>query len=49
MFNHKDTLMTSSFQYQLVGRKKWHLCSPANDAVFEAKGKASYTFMVALP
>ena len=38
MFNHKDTLMTSSFQYQLVGRKKWHLCSPANDAVFEAKG-----------
>jgi len=38
MFNHKDTLMTSSFQYQLVGRKKWHLCSPANDAVMEANG-----------
>lgn len=35
MFNHKDTLMTSSFQYQLRGRKKWHLCSPANDAVLE--------------
>jgi hypothetical protein len=38
MFNHKDTLMTSSFQYQLMGRKKWHLCSPANDRMMEAAG-----------
>ena len=36
MFNHKDTLQTSSFQYQLIGRKKWHLCSPANDALLNA-------------
>ena len=27
MFNHKDILRTSSFQVQLAGRKRWHLCS----------------------
>jgi len=26
MFNHKDTLRTSSWQMQVEGRKKWHLC-----------------------
>lgn len=27
MFLHKDTLRTSSWQGQLVGRKRWHICS----------------------
>ncbi len=27
MFNHKDTLRSSSFQAQVAGRKRWHLCS----------------------
>ena len=31
MFNHKDYLPTASYQIQLEGRKKWHLCSPYND------------------
>ena len=26
MFNHKDTLHSSSFQAQVRGRKRWHLC-----------------------
>jgi hypothetical protein len=26
MFNHKDTLQSSSFQAQIEGRKRWHLC-----------------------
>jgi hypothetical protein len=29
MFNHKDTLQSSSFQAQVKGRKRWHLCSNA--------------------
>lgn len=28
MFNHQDTLRTASWQLQLVGSKKWHLCGP---------------------
>ena len=31
MFNHKDSLRTSSYQIQIAGRKKWHLCSSADD------------------
>lgn len=27
MFLHKDTLRTSSWQGQLMGRKRWHICS----------------------
>ena len=26
MFNHKDTLRSASFQAQIEGRKRWHLC-----------------------
>lgn len=33
MFNHKDTLQTLSYQLQLQGAKRWHLCSSANDAI----------------
>ena len=28
MFNHQDTLRTSSYQVQLRGNKTWHLCGP---------------------
>jgi len=31
MFNHKDYLPTASFQIQLEGEKKWHLCAPDQD------------------
>lgn len=31
MFNHKDSLRTSSWQIQLNGRKKWHICAPSED------------------
>lgn len=27
MFNHQDSLHGASFQIQLIGRKKWHLCA----------------------
>eukprot|EP01038_Epipyxis_sp_PR26KG_P007514 gene7514-10236_t len=37
MFNHKDTLRTSSYQLQLKGRKKWHLCDPTqNEFLYKA-------------
>jgi tetratricopeptide (TPR) repeat protein len=38
MFNHKDTLRTASFQLQLIGAKKWHLCSPDMSALIERGG-----------
>ena len=28
MFNHKDTLPSSSFHVQLSGTKRWHICPP---------------------
>ena len=31
MFNHRDILRSSSFQAQLVGKKRWHLCGPSQD------------------
>lgn len=31
MFNHKDTLRTGSYQVQLLGAKRWHLCGPSQD------------------
>ena len=31
MFNHKDTLHSASWQAQLVGQKKWHICGPEED------------------
>jgi len=32
MFNHRDYLQSASYQIQLVGRKKWHLCAPSEDS-----------------
>ena len=29
MFNHADTLSTGSWQVQLAGKKKWHICPPS--------------------
>lgn len=31
MFNHRDILRSSSFQAQVVGTKRWHLCAPSQD------------------
>lgn len=31
MFNHKDTLEAGSWQAQISGRKRWHLCAPSQD------------------
>jgi hypothetical protein len=31
MFLHKDALRTSSFQFQISGRKRWILCPPTQD------------------
>lgn len=31
MFNHRDTLSTSSWQIQLKGEKRWHICSPEEE------------------
>lgn len=37
MFNHVDTLRTASFQAQLMGRKKWHVCGPSqNEYMYKA-------------
>lgn len=38
MFNHKDSLRTSSWQIQLHGRKKWHICGPEADPYMYAAG-----------
>lgn len=31
MFNHRDILRSASFQIQVVGGKRWHICSPSQD------------------
>ena len=31
MFGHKDNLRTSSWQVQVSGYKRWHICSPSQD------------------
>lgn len=31
MFNHQDTLRTASWQVQLLGSKRWHLCAPSQN------------------
>jgi len=38
MFNHKDTLQSSSWQVQIVGRKRWHLCAPTEDGFLYRAG-----------
>ncbi|GMH96154.1 hypothetical protein TL16_g13278, partial [Triparma laevis f. inornata] len=41
MFNHKDTLHSASFQAQLSGRKRWHLCSDAYDEQMYKAGQVN--------
>lgn len=31
MFNHKDVLRMASWQVQIAGRKRWHLCGPSEE------------------
>lgn len=38
MFNHQDTLRTASWQLQLVGSKKWHLCGPEQSSFLYKAG-----------
>ena len=38
MFNHKDTLRSSSWQLQLQGTKQWALCSGDNDPYLYSAG-----------
>lgn len=38
MFNHQDVLRTASFQAQLFGSKRWHLCSPSQSRFLYAAG-----------
>ena len=40
MFNHRDTLLTSSWQVQLVGAKKCHVCAPSQEPyLYQAGGE----------
>jgi hypothetical protein len=39
MFHHQDTLRTASWQLQLVGAKKWHLCGPEQTPFLYEAGK----------
>ena len=41
MFNHKDTLRTSSWQVQLTGSKKWHLCGPSENGKMYKAGNVN--------
>ena len=38
MFNHKDTLRAPTYQIQLSGSKKWHLCDSNQSAYIGRTG-----------
>lgn len=42
MFNHKDTLRTTSWQLQIQGRKKWHICGPSQDEFMYGAGEVDF-------
>ena len=42
MFNHKDTLRTSSFQAQVKGSKTWHICAPEQDRFMYGAGAVDF-------
>ena len=42
MFNHRDTLRTSSFQAQVKGAKTWHLCGPDQTPYMYSAGKVDW-------
>jgi len=39
MFNHQDVLRTASFQAQVHGAKRWHLCAPSESRVLYGAGQ----------
>lgn len=39
MFNHADALRTSSYQLQVFGAKRWHLCAPTQRAFLYGAGQ----------
>lgn len=39
MFNHKDVMRMASWQVQMTGSKRWHICSPTQDKYVGAAGK----------
>lgn len=39
MFNHRDYLQSASYQIQVQGRKKWHLCAPTQDPFLYQDGE----------
>ena len=39
MFNHRDTLSTASWQMQLRGKKRWHICSPREEPLMYGAGR----------
>lgn len=41
MFNHKDTLQSSSFQAQVLGRKRWHICDDSQTPYVYEAGKVN--------
>jgi len=38
MFNHQDVLRTASYQAQLAGSKRWHLCDPSQSRYLYGAG-----------
>jgi tetratricopeptide (TPR) repeat protein len=39
MFNHQDVLRTSSWQAQVAGKKRWHLCHPSQGKFLYSAGQ----------
>ncbi len=39
MFNHQDVLRTASWQAQLIGAKRWHICAPDQSQYLYGAGK----------
>eukprot|EP01037_Dinobryon_pediforme_P029035 gene29035-32532_t len=42
MFNHQDTLKTSSWQVQIAGQKKWHICPPSENGFMYGAGDVDF-------
>jgi hypothetical protein len=48
MFSHKDVLRTASYQIQVAGTKKWHVCAPSQDQFVYSAGGLVTRFVVVL-
>ena len=49
MFNHKDVLRMASWQVQVAGRKKWHMCSHSQDPFMSVHMDTLYPDYAAWP